>query len=55
MCRLAERSKGRLPLVPLAARVMAGLLQTVGPKHIIVSGYGLREGVWTEQAARINV
>ena len=54
LCPLAERSKGRLPLVPLAARVMAGLLQTVGPKQIIVSGYGLREGVWTEQTARIN-
>ncbi len=42
-------SKERLALVPMAARVMAGLLEAQEPDEIIVSSYGLREGLLYEQ------
>jgi len=37
-------SRKRLDVVPIAARVLQRLLRRTGPKHLIFSAYGLREG-----------
>ncbi len=42
-------SKERLALVPMAARVMTGLLKALEPEEVIISSYGLREGMLHEQ------
>jgi exopolyphosphatase/guanosine-5'-triphosphate,3'-diphosphate pyrophosphatase len=44
-----DTSKERLALVPMAARVMAALLEALGPDEVIISSYGLREGMLYEQ------
>ena len=44
-----DTSKERLALVPMAARVMAGLLEALEPEEVIISSYGLREGLLYEQ------
>lgn len=41
-------SSGRMALVPLAAQVLRGVLRTYAPRHMLVSGYGLREGLLYE-------
>ena len=46
-----DTSKERLALVPVAARVMAGLLEALKPDEIIISSYGLREGLLYDQMA----
>ena len=45
----SDTSKERLALVPMAARVMAGLLEALEPEEVIISSYGLREGLLYEQ------
>lgn len=44
-----DTSKERLALVPMAARVMSALLETLKPEEIIISSYGLREGLLYDQ------
>lgn len=41
----SDTSKERLALVPMAARVMSALLEALKPEEIIISSYGLREGL----------
>lgn len=43
-----ETSRERLALVPMAARVMAALIAALNPPEIIISSYGLREGMLYE-------
>ena len=45
----AGLSSARMSLVPIAAEVLARLLQTFHPKDIAVSSYGIREGLLYEQ------
>jgi len=42
-------SRSRLKLLPIAARVLRSLIQTLKPKTIYLSSYGIREGVLYEQ------
>ena len=44
-----ETSRARLSLLPLAGRVMDGLLEVLEPEEIVLSSYGLREGMFYEQ------
>ena len=44
-----DTSRERLALVPMAARVMSVLLAAMKPDEIIVSSYGLREGLLYDQ------
>ena len=44
-----DTSRERLALLPMAARVMAALLEALEPDEIIISSYGLREGMLYEQ------
>lgn len=39
----------RMSLIPLAAHTLAGVLRSLKPQEIYVSGYGLREGLLYEQ------
>jgi len=41
----SDTSQERLALVPMAARVMAGLITQLQPCEIVISSYGLREGM----------
>lgn len=43
-----ETSAERLALVPMAARVMDALIENLQPKEIVISSYGLREGMLYE-------
>ncbi len=52
---LTTTSDARLALVPMAARVLRGLIPAFAPERIAISSYGLREGVLYEvmsEAAR---
>jgi len=42
-------SSARMSLVPVAAQVLKRLVQTIRPKEIAVSAYGIREGLLYEQ------
>jgi len=42
-------SAARMTLVPVASRVLAGLLECFKPEEIAVSSYGIREGLLYEQ------
>ncbi|MGB0498239.1 MAG: exopolyphosphatase [Rubricella sp.] len=41
---VSDSSPARLSLVPMAAEVLAGLVETFAPSTLTVSAYGLREG-----------
>jgi len=45
---LAFVSESRAPLMPLAGRILGHLLRTLRPGDVLVSGYGLREGICLE-------
>ena len=45
---LTDTSMARLKLVPLAARVMQGLIKAAQPGEIAISSYGIREGMLYE-------
>ncbi len=49
MKALVGISSARLELVPLAARVLKGLVQALQPEALSVSSYGLREGLLYER------
>jgi len=49
LVRHTETSRARLSLVPMAGRVMSALLDTLEPEEIVLSSYGLREGMYYEQ------
>ncbi len=42
---IVDISSARLSLVPLAARVLARLVAIFGPEHVLISSYGIREGM----------
>ncbi|HWI26772.1 MAG TPA: Ppx/GppA family phosphatase [Stellaceae bacterium] len=42
--KITTVSRKRLDVVPIAARVLQRLLRRVGPKHLVFSAFGLREG-----------
>ena len=42
-------SQGRMELVPLASQVLRQLVQSLKPKSLAVSSYGIREGLLYEQ------
>ncbi len=48
LSELTDTSMARLKLVPLAARVMQGLMHAVQPAEIAISSYGIREGMLYE-------
>jgi exopolyphosphatase/guanosine-5'-triphosphate,3'-diphosphate pyrophosphatase len=45
---LTDTSMARLKLVPLAAKVMQGLIEGLKPSEIAISSYGIREGMLFE-------
>jgi len=45
MSRITDTSMARLSLVPVAAPVLAALINKFQPDHISVSAYGIREGL----------
>ncbi len=49
MSALTGTSAQRLALVPLASMVLAELLKRLEPKRVVISGYGLREGLLYRQ------
>lgn len=44
-----DTSTERLALVPMASRVMAALIKALQPEQIVISSYGLREGLFYDQ------
>jgi len=46
---LTDTSRARISLVPMAARVMSSILSVLRPGEIILSSYGLREGLFYQQ------
>jgi len=48
LSELTETSMARLQLVPLASRVMHGLIEVLAPSEIAISSYGIREGLLYE-------
>ena len=44
-----DTSRERLALVPIAGKVMAALLTELQPEEVVLSSYGLREGMFYEQ------
>ena len=42
--KITTVSRKRLDVVPIAARVLQRLLRRAGPKHLVFSAFGLREG-----------
>ena len=42
--KITTVSRKRLDVVPIAARVLQRLLRRIGPKHLVFSAFGLREG-----------
>ncbi|NOR63569.1 MAG: exopolyphosphatase [Rhodobacteraceae bacterium] len=48
LAELTETSMARLKLVPLAAKVMQGLIEVLKPSEIAISSYGIREGMLFE-------
>ena len=42
---IVDISSARLSLVPLAARVLAELVAVFEPEHVLISSYGIREGM----------
>lgn len=44
-----DTSRERLALVPMAGRVLARLLRELAPEQIVLSSYGLREGMFYER------
>lgn len=48
LSELTETSTARLKLVPLAAKVMHGLIEILKPSSISISSYGIREGMLYE-------
>jgi exopolyphosphatase/guanosine-5'-triphosphate,3'-diphosphate pyrophosphatase len=41
--------EARMALVPIAAEVLSGIVEVLGPKDIAISSYGIREGLLYEQ------
>ncbi|MEO1467936.1 MAG: Ppx/GppA family phosphatase, partial [Pseudomonadota bacterium] len=41
-------SENRAPGIPLTARLLSGLLRALGPDEVVISAFGLREGVCLE-------
>jgi len=48
LSKITDTSMARLKLVPLAAEVMAGLIEVLKPSEIAISSYGIREGMLFE-------
>ncbi len=48
LSEITETSMARLKLVPLAAKVMQGLIEVLKPAEIAISSYGIREGMLFE-------
>ncbi|HET9069280.1 MAG TPA: hypothetical protein VFN28_11605, partial [Amaricoccus sp.] len=46
---MAGTSGPRVPLLPLASEVLAELLRRIAPERVVVSAYGLREGLLYRQ------
>ncbi len=46
---LTGTSSSRMALVPLACEVLAELVETLAPREVAISGYGIREGMLYEQ------
>lgn len=42
---LAQVASGRIPTLPAAATILEAMIGTLGPKRVIVSAFGLREGL----------
>ena len=42
---LAQVASGRIPTLPAAVTILEALVQALGPKRVIVSAFGLREGL----------
>ncbi|WP_112321574.1 Ppx/GppA family phosphatase [Oceanibium sediminis] len=49
LSKLTDTSLARLELVPTAARVLRRVVQTMRPEAILISSYGLREGLLYRQ------
>ncbi len=52
LAELTETSMARLNLVPLASRVMQGLIEVLQPSEIAISSYGIREGMLYEAMSK---
>ncbi len=48
LSKITNTSMARLKLVPLAAKVMEGLIEVLKPSEIAISSYGIREGMLFE-------
>lgn len=48
LSELTDTSMARLQLVPLASKVMRGLIDVLAPAEIAISSYGIREGMLYE-------
>jgi len=48
LSEMTDTSMARLKLVPLAAKVMQGLIEVLKPSEIAISSYGIREGMLFE-------
>ncbi len=48
LSEITDTSMARLKLVPLAAKVMQGLMDVLKPSEIAISSYGIREGMLFE-------
>ena len=46
--RMSGISSSRAPLLPMAGRLLRHLVQNFGPGEIMISGFGLREGICLE-------
>ncbi len=48
LSEITDTSMARLKLVPLAAKVMGGMIKVLKPSEIAISSYGIREGMLFE-------